>query len=154
VTATLTSTTLDPNSANNTASASEKSQPAHIGITLTGDPGNPPDLNNVDITDPGSIGWTGSAYNAENPSLAVPRASTVFSWFCTSQGGNLCPAAPGLVTPDSDGLTFPISSFNGVVDTWFIQLEVQLSGDNYVAADGSGTGFAQVSFTTTNSGSD
>jgi hypothetical protein len=112
VTATLTSTTLDPNSANNTASASEKSQPAHIGITLTGDPGNPPDLNNVDITD------------------------------------------PGLVTPDSDGLTFPISSFNGVVDTWFIQLEVQLSGDNYVAADGSGTGFAQVSFTTTNSGSD
>ena len=51
-------------------------------------------------------------------------------------------------------LTFPISSFRRIVDTWFIDLEVQLSGGNYVAADGSNEGFARVSFTTTNSGSD
>jgi len=50
--------------------------------------------------------------------------------------------------------TFPISSFRRIVDTWFIDLEVQLSGGNYVAADGSNEGFARVSFTTTNSGSD
>jgi hypothetical protein len=127
VTATLTSTTPDPNSANNTASASEKSQPATLGVKITGDPGNPL-LTHVEIHDTGNIGFTGAAYNADNPSAPAPNADTF--WFCSSLSGNNCPASPALESPNVAHLSWPIPSFQMIVDTWQLSFEGLAKDDN------------------------
>jgi len=83
----------------------------------------------------------GASVAATEAGRSVSRTDPFVQWVLNIPNGVAC-------------LTFPISSFRRIVDTWFIDLEVQLSGGNYVAADGSNEGFARVSFTTTNSGSD
>ncbi len=66
VTATVSSTTIDPNPANNTASASEASQPAPFLAVITPDPNN---LNPVNVCTPSPVTqiWYGSVVNAVNP---------------------------------------------------------------------------------------
>jgi hypothetical protein len=146
VTATLTSTTPDPNSANNTASASEKSQPADLGVKITPDAGDPP-LNDVDVSGTGNIGFTGSAYNVENPSAPAPAVNDF--WTCSSLSGNPCPDNPALTAPSPAHISFPISSFSGAIDTWTLTFQVTAANDNYSAGS---QAFATVSFTTINSG--
>lgn len=146
VTATLTSTTPDPNGANNTASASEKSQPAGLGALITADPGNP---SPIDITGTGSVGWTGTAYNTDNPS--APVVTMQAGWSCTSASGGACPDNPALASLSStpSHISFPVSSFDRV-DFWSLTLTVTTGDDNY--GPGGAANSATVSFTTTNSG--
>ena len=146
VTATATSATPDPNTANNTASVSEKSQPAPVNIAIVPDPGNPVV---VDISAPGNIGWTGAVDNAENPALAVPAADTSLFWTCATASQNPCPLVAGLEAP-SDSLTFQISSL--ALDTYSITLTVTLSGDNYTFAGGGTEDSTMISFSTTTGG--
>ena len=153
VTATVSATTTDPNSTNNTASASEASQPAHIGATIVPSPNNP---SNVDVSLPGYEAWTTGAYNAENPSApapvdpggSTPGADYTSTWFCYTASGNPCPAATGTDDFNQTALEYLISSL--APDTYTITLQVcaSISNTNYVA----GCPTTSVRFTVSNSG--
>jgi hypothetical protein len=140
VTATATATTPDPNSANNTASASETSQPAQLGVTITPSPNNP---TNIDVSLPGSVSWTGSAYNAENPAAPVP--GFFGQWFCATGSGNPCPAAKGTDDFNIRTLTYVIHALSA--DTYTLTFQATAKTGNY-------TGFptTDITFTVSNSG--
>jgi hypothetical protein len=90
VTATVSAATYDPNPANNTASASEASQPAPIQDTVTFAPGSgepvdicadPPVIETFDVT----------VTNAINPAAPPPAPdSLAIAWSCIPLGGNPC----------------------------------------------------------------
>ncbi len=124
VTATATARTPDPNSANNTASASEAAQPAQLGVTITPSPNNP---SNIDISLPGSVSWTGSAYNSENP--AAPAPGFFGQWFCATASGNPCPPARGTDDFNVRILTYVIHSLSP--DTYTITFQASAKNSNY-----------------------
>jgi hypothetical protein len=140
VTATATARTPDPNSANNTASASEAAQPAHLGVTITPSPNNP---TNIDINLPGSVSWTGSAYNSENPAAPVP--AFLGQWFCSTGSGNPCPPARGTDNFNVRILTYVIHTLS--VDTYTITFQATAKNSNYT-----GSSTTDDIFATTNSG--
>ena len=152
-TAMVSATTTDPNSANNTALASEASQPAHIGATIVPSSNNP---SNVDVSLPGYEAWTTGAYNAEIPSApapvdpggSTPGADYTSTWFCHTASLNPCPAAAGTDDFNQTALEYLISSLTP--DTYTITLQVcaSISNTNYVA----GCPTTSVSFTVSNSG--
>jgi hypothetical protein len=123
VTATVTASTPDSNQANNTASASEASQPAPLAAVITPDPGNP---NPIDISQPGTVTWYGSAVNGVNPA-APPPTGYNYRWSCETASENPCPPADGLVTPDVP-LTFQISDLG--IDLYTLDLTVSTDGTN------------------------
>ncbi|GAA1145952.1 hypothetical protein GCM10009630_50610 [Kribbella jejuensis] len=94
VTASVTAATFDPNSANNTASASEASQPAPLLPVLTGPSGA------LDVCPPTvTVTWTPSMVNLINPA-APTLAPGTFSYVmgCANLGSGGCPSptsAPG-----------------------------------------------------------
>jgi Domain of unknown function DUF11 len=91
VTATVTAATPDPSQANNTASASEASQPAPIAAPITFAPGSE---NPVDICadPPVTETFDGSAVNAINPAAPPPNpASLTYTWVCETPLGGSCP---------------------------------------------------------------
>lgn len=154
VTATVSATTTDPNSANNTASASEASQPAQIGATIVPSPNNP---TNVDVTLPGYEAWTAGAYNVENPSApapvdpggSAPGGDYTTAWFCSTASTNPCPDADGTDDFNQTALEYLISSLSN--DTYYITLQVcaSSSNTNYVA----GCNSTIVTFTDSANGS-
>lgn len=108
VTATVSAATYDPNPANNTASASEASQPAPINAILAWAPGsgnfvdicaNPPVTETFDV----------STVNAINPAAPPPAPdSLVYSWTCNDTAA----AALGCGSPVNGGSeTSPFISF-------------------------------------------
>ena len=94
VTATVSSTTIDPNPANNTASASEASQPAPYMSVITPDPNN---LNPVDVCAPlTTLTWYGSAVNAINAAAPPPAPAPFFyNWTCETTSPQGCPTPNG-----------------------------------------------------------
>ena len=90
VTATVSAATYDPNPANNTASASEASQPAPIQDTVAFAPGSgepvdicadPPVIETFEVT----------VVNAINPAAPPPAPdSLAIAWSCIPLGGNPC----------------------------------------------------------------
>jgi hypothetical protein len=140
VTATAAARTPDPNPANNTASASEASQPAQLAAKITPSPDNP---DPIDISQPGDVSWTGSAYNAENP--AAPPPGFTSSWFCSTASGIDCPPANGTDHLNVRKLTYVIGTLS--VDLYTLSFQVFSSNGNYTSGN-----TASVSFTTTNSG--
>jgi hypothetical protein len=140
VTATATARTPDPNPANNTASAGEASQPAQIAAKITPSPDNPAV---IDISQPGDVSWTGSAYNAENP--AAPPPGFTSTWFCSTASGNPCPPATGTDHPNVRKLTYVIGTLS--VDMYTLDFQISAGNGNYTGGD-----VASVSFTTTDSG--
>jgi hypothetical protein len=145
VTATASAATTDPNSANNTASASEASQPAQLTLAITPSPDNP---SPIDVTQPGDVSWTESVTNAENPAAPAPVLGTDYGlgWTCQTASGNLCPEATAFELPNEPTVTFVIDQLE--VDTYFLTLAVFPSSDNYVSTPVTTT----LSFTTTSSG--
>ena len=139
LTATITSATQDPDLANNTASASEKSQPAQLGVTITPSPDNP---ENIDLSLPGDVSWTGSAYNAANPAAPAPvlGSDAVIEWYCGTASGNPCPDAAAIDSDDIPTLTWAISQFEP--DTYTITFAAFAASDNY-------TGFPSTALTFT-----
>jgi len=145
VSATATSTSTDPNSANNTASASEASQPGPVKVVITPDPNNPPI---VEINAPGTVSWTASFASAGNPAAPAPTGTIL--WACQTLSGNPCPYVPALdPSANSPVLTFQVSSFQ-FIDTYFLTA-------TFVSDSGGAGNYVQnasstVSFTLTNSG--
>ncbi|ADP84942.1 DUF11 domain-containing protein [Pseudofrankia inefficax] len=99
VNATVTSTTTDPNPANNTASATEIPKPAAIAVTITPNPANP---DPIDVGVPGTVSWSASAANAANP--AAPAPAGTFRWSCIGANGEPCGIA------SFDGPTLSLST--------------------------------------------
>jgi hypothetical protein len=144
-TAVVTATTADPNLVNNTASASEASQPAPVGLSIIPDPGNPPFIG---VSSSGTVTWTASVDNAANP--AVPPPSGTLTWSCATASTNPCPDAAALTTPNSPSITFKDSSFG--VDIYTLTLLFTWTDPNYQLMDGIGAAQTSVTFITTNSG--
>jgi uncharacterized repeat protein (TIGR01451 family) len=140
VTATAAARTPDPDSANNTAAASETAQPAQLGVTITPSPDNPA---NIDLSLTGSVSWTGSAYNSQNP--AAPPPGFYGQWFCATASGNPCPPASGTDHFNVRTLTYMIHALSA--DTYTITFQATAKNSNY-------TGFptTDVTFTVSNSG--
>jgi uncharacterized repeat protein (TIGR01451 family) len=146
VTATVSATTPDPNQANNTASASEATQPAPVGMFTVGALTNPPI---IDIIDPETVTWTGIEFNAANPNL---WPDGTFTWSCSTVSGNPCPA-PVTVSPQGNFgsvITYTISDF--AVDTYTITLTVSWTDANYAMPGGATSTSIDITFTTVNSG--
>jgi hypothetical protein len=109
------------------------------------DPGNPAI---VDISQPGSLTWTASVYNAANPAGPGPTGTT--DWECSTVSTNPCPFVQALATPNTPSITFADSSFQ--VDTYTVTLLFNWTDPNFVLVDGSNSAQTSVTFTTTNSG--
>lgn len=107
VTATVTATTYDPNQANNTASASEASQPPPVEAFITPDPNND---NPVNVCDTGTVTFYASTGNAANPAAPPSSAGNVtYVWSCQTMG-TPCPT-PDNNTTDSPFVTYTDSGF-------------------------------------------
>jgi hypothetical protein len=145
VTAVVTATTSDPNPANNTASASEASQPAQVTLSIIPDPGNPAV---IDTSLPGTVTWTGSAVNADNP--AAPPPDGTYTWSCSTAGLSPCPPVAALTSPDSPSITFTDNTLS--VDTYTLSVTFTWTDPNYQLSNGSGIAQQTLQFTTTNSG--
>jgi uncharacterized repeat protein (TIGR01451 family) len=144
VTATVTATTQDPNPANNTATASEASQPAPVGLKIIPDPGNP---SLIDISAPGTVTWTGSAFNVANPA-GPPPADGTYTWTCSTESEVvLCPEVPALTSPDSPSITFTDNTLG--VDSYTLTVTFSWADPNYQP---SGAVSTSVEFTTIYSG--
>lgn len=151
VTATVTAATADPNGSNNSASASEASQPAELRATITPLPDNP---QVVDIGLPGDVGWTASAGNADSPAApalvnpgGLPATGDwLASWTCSTESGNPCPFVDALANSNPLTLAFPINQLG--IENYLITLTVCAAANpNYTGCTATTT-----SFTTTNSG--
>ncbi|WP_066062989.1 DUF11 domain-containing protein [Frankia sp. EI5c] len=146
VNATVTSTTADPNPANNTAAASATSEPAPIAVTITPDPGNPAF---IEISTPGAVSWIASVAHATEPSAPTPTG-TIF-WTCDTHSQNPCPFVPALLaSANTPVLTFERSEFG--VDGYnltatFVPSQTG-SGANYIQE----AAFTWLTFTTVSSG--
>ncbi len=104
VTAAVTASTPDSDQANNTASASEASQPAPIQPLINPDPNNQFPVN-VCASPPVTNTWDGSAVNAVNPAAPPPApGSFTYTWSCQGAGGS-CP------TPVNDPTDSPYISY-------------------------------------------
>jgi hypothetical protein len=114
VTATVTAATPDPNQANNTASASEASQPAPIAALITADPGN---QNPVDVcaSPPVTNTWDGSAVNAVTPAAPPPApGSFTYTWSCAPAGdpSTSCSFPPANNSYDSPFISYTSSEMS------------------------------------------
>ncbi len=109
ITATVSAATYDPTLANNTASASEASQPAPMGPVITADPNN---TNPVDVCAPNTPEtWYGSAVNLANPAAPPPPTTSFhYNWTCQDDP-NACPqqyaggSSSSFVTYNSDSFS-------------------------------------------------
>ena len=153
VTATVTAATTDPNGSNNTASASEASQPAELSATITPLPANP---LVVDIGLPGDIGWTANAGNADSPAApalvnpgGLPETGDWLAfWTCQTESGNPCPSVDALTNSNPLTLAIPVNQLG--IENYLITLTVCAAANpNYTGCSATST-----SFTTTNSGGD
>jgi hypothetical protein len=146
VTATATATTRDPNPANNTASASEATQPAPVGMFYIADPNNP---QFIDITQPGTAKWTGIEYNAANANL---WPAGTFTWTCSTASGNPCPAPEAVEAEGTFGsaITYTMTDFS--VDTYTLTLTVSWTDPNYAMPGGATSTSISITFTTVNNG--
>jgi Domain of unknown function DUF11 len=122
VTATVTAATFDPNSANNTASASETSQDPPIEAVITLDPGS---FNLVNICamppDPVTVTLRALVLNAANPAAPPSSVGTVFyRWICDSFVG--CPTPVNDIT-NSTFVTYTNADFM-LGATYVVQLTV------------------------------
>jgi hypothetical protein len=134
VTATVTATTPDPNTANNTASAAEAAQPAPVAAVITPSPDNPPFP--VDISTPGDLSWSESFANAINPAAPAP-AGVETEWDCSTASTSACPDAPGFDQLDVPVLSIPINELS--VDTYTITLLAEANDPNYQTNPGTAT---------------
>jgi Domain of unknown function DUF11 len=129
VTATATATTPDPNQANNTASASEASQPAPIAALITADPNN---QNPVDVcaSPPVTNTWDGATVNAVNPAAPPPAPSSfTYTWSCALAGDpfNSCPFPPANNSYDSPFISY-ISNEMSPGDAYLLTLTITPNG--------------------------
>lgn len=132
--------TADPNAANNTASVTLSSVPARIKVAIVPDPGNP---QFIDIGEAGTVTWTASVTNENDPTAAVNDVQSF--WQCSTVSFNPCPGADGF-THDNEPLTIVKADFG--IDTYTISALANTTDPNYtddLALD-------SVTFTTTNSG--
>ena len=150
VTATVSAATFDPNPANNTASASEASQPAPFSAAVAFAPGsgepvdvcaNPPVTETFDV----------SVVNAINPAAPPPApASLEYNWSCTGNSGTSCGPPVNGGTTSSSFVTYASNGFS--LDTYMIIATVFESGTdpNYQsAATGLGITSGNLIFSTT-----
>ncbi|WP_083749432.1 DUF11 domain-containing protein [Frankia sp. CcI49] len=141
LTATVSATTPDPKTANNTASATATSQQLPATVVVAPDPNNPPFL---DISAPGTASWTFGVVNNFNPAAPAPTEGSL-SWTCSTASFNPCPSATAVETANTLVLTFTVNDF--AVDEYNIQVMYDPGPTaNYAAAVGS------LYFGTTNSG--
>jgi Domain of unknown function DUF11 len=131
VTATVTAATPDPNPANNTASASEASQPAPIAALITADPDN---QNPVDVcaSPPVTNTWDGSAVNAVNPAAPPPApGSFTYTWSCAPAGdpSTSCPFPPANNSYDSPSISYTSNEMSPG-DGYFLTLTITPDGSD------------------------
>jgi hypothetical protein len=118
VTANVTAATPDPDQANNTASASEASQPAPIQVDVTPDPGNADPIN-VCADPPTTETWYGSAVNAVNPAAPPPApASLSYDWNCQDVSSGECPTGLNGQTTTSVSATSNMFALDNVYNLY------------------------------------
>ena len=125
LTATVTSTTIDPNPANNTASASEASQPAIMQPVATASPVN---YNPVNVCAQYTQSFTASVVNAANPAAPPPPpGSYTIRWSCTDFEEFGCPPPLSGTGGNAPTISFDSTTFM-LNDIYVIFLEVDPSG--------------------------
>ena len=109
-------------------------------MTITPSPDNP---TFIDISQPGDVSWTGSAYNVENPAAPAPNVNV--QWFCSTASGNPCPPAAGTDAANTPTLTYVINQLSP--DTYTITFVASPNDPNYAESPATA-----ITFTTSNSG--
>jgi len=116
--------------------------PAHLSLAIVADAGNP---QFIDISVPGTVGWTASVVNENDPT--APIADLTTRWLCATAGGNPCPDVDALREIDQPRLVFAQSDL--AIDIYTLDLQAFTDDPNY---DAPSVSAESVSFTTINSG--
>jgi Domain of unknown function DUF11 len=140
VTATVTAATPDPDQVNNTASASEASQPAPWEALITADAN---DHFPVDVCQqpPVTDTWDGSAVNAVNPAAPPPNPDILtYTWSCSLPTDPItsCPFGPAGNSYTSPTISYTSSEMAPTED-YILDLTIAFDGTdpNYLTSEDS-----------------
>jgi len=142
VTATVSSTTEDPDEANDSFATTVQSQRAPWKVGITPDPDNPPIID-MGIPDPGRVDFH-SSVSAVVPG-APPPEHWLF-WTCDRESQNPCHNYDDASLYYQPSFGYEISTFG--IDTYTLTVTVAPTDPNYVQD----AQFASVEFTTVTSG--